>query len=50
VFVKARDWFDLLWENRPDEVYSSDFEKYAEESLIKVLMYRWMEFSGMSTF
>ena len=50
VFAKARDWFDLLWENRPEEVYSSDFEKYKDESLIKVLMYRWMEFSGMSTF
>ena len=50
VFNDARGYFDLLWANRPGEMYSSDYDKYAEDSLIKVLMYRWMEFSGMSTF
>ena len=50
VFNDARGWFDLLWANRPDEVYSSDYGKYAEDSFMKVIMYRWMEFSGMSTF
>ncbi len=50
VFNEARDYFSLVWENRPGEVYSSDYDKYAEDSFLKVLMYRWMEFSGMSTF
>ncbi|KKL17820.1 hypothetical protein LCGC14_2481760, partial [marine sediment metagenome] len=46
----ARGWFNMLWENKHNRTYSADFEEYAESSFIKVLMYRWMEFSGMSTF
>ncbi len=45
----TRGWLGLLWENKYNRVYTADFEEYAEDSLIKVLMYRWMEFSGMST-
>lgn len=50
VFDDARGYFDLLWENRPGEVYSSDYEKYAEDSFMKVIMYRVMEATGMCTF
>lgn len=50
VFKDARRYFDTLWTNMPGETYTSDFEKFAEDSFGKVLIYRWMEFSGMSTF
>ena len=50
VFSETRDWFNLLWNNQYERTYTVDFEKYADDSLGKVLLYRWMEFSGMSTF
>lgn len=46
----ARTYFDTLWHNRPDQVYSVPYEHYRDESLVKRGLYRFMEASGMCTF
>lgn len=43
------DYFDRIWENR-DGVYTGDFSEYADDSLWKVLVYRFQEKTGLSTF
>jgi len=50
VFKDARGYFSLIWDNRPDEHYTVPFEKYAEDSIAKDYMYRFMEATGLSTF
>lgn len=47
---EARAFFDLLWENEPGRRFSADYAAFADESLLKHLMYRLMESSGVSTF
>lgn len=43
------DYFDRIWENR-DGVYTGDFSEYADDSIWKVLVYRFQEKTGLSTF
>lgn len=50
VFIDARRYFELVWKNRPGETYSADYAKYAENSLYKDYLYRFMEFTGLCTF
>jgi phosphatidylserine/phosphatidylglycerophosphate/cardiolipin synthase-like enzyme len=46
----ARDFFDLTWNNGPDQLISTDYASYADESLLKRALYRFMEGTGISTF
>jgi len=50
VFTGARRYFELVWNNRPGETYSASYDKYAEDSIRKDYMYRFMEFTGLCTF
>ena len=50
VFADARGFFDLMWLNEPERRFSVDYEAYADESLLKRALYRFMETSGISTF
>jgi phosphatidylserine/phosphatidylglycerophosphate/cardiolipin synthase-like enzyme len=43
------DYFDRIWENR-DGTYTGDFTEYADDSLWKVLVYRFQEKTGLCTF
>lgn len=43
------DYFDRIWENE-DGVYTSAYEVHAESSLWKTWLYRFQEWSGLSTF
>jgi phosphatidylserine/phosphatidylglycerophosphate/cardiolipin synthase-like enzyme len=43
------DYFDRIWENR-DGIYTGDFTEYADDSLLKVLAYRFQEKTGLCTF
>lgn len=43
------DYFDRIWENR-DGIYTGDFTEYADDSLLKVLVYRFQEKTGLCTF
>jgi hypothetical protein len=50
--LAARQWFDQLWGNRvPAGVeYSAHVDLYADPSSLRYGLYRFMEWSGMSTF
>jgi phosphatidylserine/phosphatidylglycerophosphate/cardiolipin synthase-like enzyme len=48
--AEARDFLDLMWNNEPGRLVSVDYERYADDSIIKRLRYRFMEASSVSTF
>jgi len=50
VFVDARKYFDQAWSNLEGQQMSVDYAKYADESKAKYWLYRFMEWSGLSTF
>ena len=50
VFVDAQQYFDQAWSNINDQHMSVDYAKYADESKAKYWLYRFMEWSGLSTF
>ena len=49
-FVDSAEYIDQLWDNSGGRKFSVDYQNYADESLLKVVLYRWMEATGMSTF
>ena len=49
-FVDTAQYVDQLWNNSEGRNFSVDYKHYADESLFKVALYRWMEATGMSTF
>lgn len=42
--------FDHQWNNSGNRTYSYEYEKFSDDSLWLSLQYRFMEFSGLSTF
>jgi len=50
VFTGARRYMELVWNNRPGEIYSASYDKFAEDSISKDYLYRFMEFTGLCTF
>ena len=50
VFADARAFFDLMWRNEAGRHISTAYSSYADESLFKRVLYRFMEGSGISTF
>lgn len=44
------EFFDRQWDNADGRTYSVDYEQFADDSLWLKLQYRFMEFSGLSTF
>ena len=50
VFVDAEQYFNTAWSNLNGRNISVDYSKYADESKLKYGMYRFMEWSGLSTF
>lgn len=49
-FSNAQAHFDLVWNNQPGKHFSTDYEKYADKSLLKQGLYRIMESTGIGTF
>ena len=49
VVREATGYFDRVWRNH-DGVYSLDFSEFAETSQLRYGLYRFQEWSGMSTF
>lgn len=43
------DYFDRIWENEDGE-YTLDFSEYEESNFFKNIIYRFQEWSGLSTF
>jgi len=50
VFKDAAQYFDSSWDNRNARQMTVDYSKYADESKVKYWIYRFMEWSGLSTF
>ena len=50
VFQDATRYFNTAWSNLDGRNMSVDYEKYADESKFKYGIYRFMEWSGWSTF
>lgn len=50
VFVDAEKYFNTAWSNLDDRQMSVDYSQYADESKFKYVVYRFMEWSGISTF
>ena len=50
VFMDAQGYFNTAWSNLNGKNMSVDYSKYADESKLKYGLYRFMEWSGLSTF
>lgn len=50
VFADAQAYFDTAWSNLDGKNMSVDYRQYADESKLKYGIYRFMEWSGLSTF
>ncbi|WP_180022421.1 phospholipase D family protein [Acinetobacter sp. YH16044] len=50
VFKDASQYFNTAWSNLDGKQMSVDYSKYADESTLKYVLYRFMEWSGISTF
>ncbi|MEG0488730.1 MAG: phospholipase D family protein, partial [Acinetobacter sp.] len=49
VFIDAGQYFNSAWSNLNGRQMSVDYSKYADESKLKYGLYRFMEWSGLST-
>ena len=47
---EALAYFDRLWTNRDDHVYTLDYQAFADDSRVKYLVYRLQEKLGLSSF
>lgn len=50
VFVDAQVYFNTAWSNLNGRTMSVAYDQYADESKFKYWIYRFMEWSGLSTF
>ena len=50
VFQDADQYFNTAWSNLEGKQMSVDYAQYADESKLKYTLYRFMEWSGLSTF
>jgi HKD family nuclease len=50
VFQDANQYFNTAWSNLDGKKISVDYAQYADESKLKYGVYRFMEWSGLSTF
>lgn len=46
----AHDFFEEIWTNRDDKIFTTDYATYAESSWLKTAMYRVQESLGLSSF
>jgi phosphatidylserine/phosphatidylglycerophosphate/cardiolipin synthase-like enzyme len=46
----AARWFETRWRNTPERRFSVDYDVYADESPWRLIQYRVMEATGLSTF
>ena len=50
VFIDAQDLFDRVWNNKLGRTYTVSYDAYKDDTVLHTLMYRIMEFTGMSSF
>lgn len=49
IVTEVDNYFTRVWENK-DGIYTASYEKYKDESALKYWVYRFQEWSGLSTF
>ena len=49
IMQEAKGYFQRLWLNEGG-IYTLDYDQFADESVYKRLMYRFQEWSGISSF
>ncbi|NEU30891.1 phospholipase [bacterium LRH843] len=49
IMAEAKEYFETLWTNE-DALYTTDYETFADDSLLHRFLYRFQEWSGISTF
>ena len=47
---EAFQYFNTVWNNEPGKVYSTDYDMYQDDRILKKLQYRFMEGLGTSSF
>lgn len=50
VFIDARECGMLLWNNSERQTFSVNYQKYADNSRLRIFLYRLIEATGMCTF
>jgi phosphatidylserine/phosphatidylglycerophosphate/cardiolipin synthase-like enzyme len=50
VLQSASNYFERGWNNENGRIFTADYDSYREQSDLKNLAYRFMEWSGMSSF
>lgn len=48
--MQANKFFDALWNNTDGSTYTVEYEKHKNTSYLKYLLYRFLEWSGLSNF
>jgi phosphatidylserine/phosphatidylglycerophosphate/cardiolipin synthase-like enzyme len=46
----AYRYFEMIWSNKDGNIYTTDYTTYKDTALYKKIMYRVMEFTGLSSF
>lgn len=49
IAIDTNSYFNRIWTNE-DGVYTTDYEEYENESTLKTILYRFQEWSGLSSF
>lgn len=47
---EARNYFEMVWNNTQGKVYSTDYQSYEDSSLMRRILYRFMEALGTGSF
>ncbi len=50
IFSDAGRYADMLWSNAAGRHFTTAYETFADHSMLRMLLYRWMEATGMGTF
>ena len=50
VITDAKKFFDVSWNNKEDEIYSVEYNFYSDSSIYRTLLYRFTEFTGISSY
>jgi phosphatidylserine/phosphatidylglycerophosphate/cardiolipin synthase-like enzyme len=48
--IDTKQYFSRIWNNEDENQYTTNYETYEDNSKIKYMLYKFTEFSGMSTY
>ena len=50
VITDAKKFFSEVWNNKENEIYSVEYNFYADSSIYRTILYRFTEFTGLSSY